>query len=75
MEQLKSCPFCGGEGIIGSEVSWFNPAGKDEYYVACFNEYCDVQPRTIYMDTEKEAIEAWNRRADNDRQRKIGCCD
>lgn len=60
MEQLKPCPFCGGEVTIETEIQVRNFA--DGFFVSCRNGDCDVQPQTILMDTEEEAIEAWNRR-------------
>ena len=51
--ELKPCPFCGGE----AKVNEFN----DVFFVACV--VC--QSETIWFETPEEAIEAWNRRVDN----------
>lgn len=56
MEQLKPCPFCGGEPLL-------KRCGKMSF-VVCDYSYCDVQPWTKYMQTDEEAIEVWNRRAE-----------
>jgi Lar family restriction alleviation protein len=50
-EELKPCPFCGGESELG----------KDEnlYYVRC--QECLTE--TKVYDNDYEAIAAWNRRA------------
>lgn len=50
MEELKRCPFCGGEAeIIGSNTT---------YWIDC-NE---CRAETGLFNTEAEAIVAWNRR-------------
>lgn len=49
-EELKPCPFCGGEAQTGKSYSGF-------YSVECMN--CGMQ--SGYYDTESEAITAWNR--------------
>ena len=49
---LKPCPFCGGEA---SQMVY-----KNEAVVKCI--VCDA--RTGILDTEEEAVEAWNRRDD-----------
>lgn len=53
--ELKRCPFCGGTEIIVD-----NDQGL--YFVYC--EQCVCQT-TLYRDKEN-AIEAWNRRTEND---------
>lgn len=60
MDKLKPCPFCGGEAAIRNL--------HDEWWVECdmTRGWCEVIPRTWSYDTKEEAIEAWNRRADND---------
>lgn len=56
-EELKKCPFCGGDGAIrehrfhGYNSTWG---------VVCIGE-CSCETRQFY-DTVEEAIEAWNRR-------------
>lgn len=57
--ELKPCPFCGGEAKIG-KISI-----DKTYYVQCGNGYCDVLPSTYTYTTEEQAIEHWNRRVDN----------
>ena len=58
-EELKSCPFCGGEAeIIQNDIGLF---------IGCFHEDCPIGPATsTYVDgyaTEAEAVAAWNARA------------
>lgn len=64
---LKPCPFCGGEARV-----YFAPGNKLNgipcYGVAC--EECRVMIGTVqfgqtdFFRCEENAIEAWNRRAD-----------
>jgi Lar family restriction alleviation protein len=54
--ELKPCPFCGGKVSV-----WHNLA-TDNYDIECQECCCDVQQHYGCVD---EAIEAWNRRADN----------
>lgn len=53
MEELKSCPFCGGK----AKLSKFNDANPD-YFVCC--EKCGSSTRA--HEDSKEAIKVWNRR-------------
>lgn len=55
MVELKPCPFCGGKDSGMLTTSY------DGYWFAVFCENCMVQTRKCRQ--EKEAIEAWNRRA------------
>lgn len=52
-EELKKCPFCGGEACMyGPRYMW----------IKCL--YCGANTMGSY--DEKEAIDAWNRRAGED---------
>ena len=67
-EELKPCPFCGGEArlLLNAKRKIY---GKDEYrtgVVAC----CNVCEARMFYGSEKLAIEAWNRRARNERRIK-----
>ena len=61
-DELKPCPFCGGEAKIkcGEIVNRYNTAVYRHYHVECMS--CGVDTRNF--DTDDEAIEAWNRRTD-----------
>lgn len=53
--ELKQCPFCGGKDTGTLTTSY------DGYWYAVFCENCMAQTRKCRQ--EKDAIEAWNRRA------------
>ena len=55
MADLKSCPFCGGEAYTDSD-GW-----RVWWGVKC----ADCGRHSEEFRTEKEAIEAWNRRAED----------
>ena len=66
----KECPFCHDVGII-VEDPCPGYKGYYQYYVACMNGSCKVQPRTkpyndIYNMTKQEcvdmSIDDWNKR-------------
>lgn len=54
MEELKSCPFCGGKAEMFQSVYGFS--------VACTSKSCGIEPWTPIRHTEAEAIKAWNTR-------------
>ncbi len=61
-EKLKPCPFCGGEAKL-QELKMLD--GTIIYYIICRNNSCKVQPMTHEMNTDYEAINAWNNRPEN----------
>lgn len=54
MQELKYCPFCGGEARVNEEWG----LTTTQYYITCARCYCKTP---IYMTLEM-AILAWNRR-------------
>ena len=58
MEELKRCPFCGGEGCPLEHV--FH-GYMSTYGIVCLD--CSCETRQFY-DTQQEAIAAWNRRVE-----------
>lgn len=62
MNELKPCPFCGGDAkLVRREQKYgFYPSGGT-YYIHCKNCLMTTQPRC----KKEYVIEAWNRRADN----------
>nr|DAG04913.1 MAG TPA: restriction alleviation protein [Siphoviridae sp. ctClL93] len=75
MDRLKPCPFCGKSPSI--RVAGFRDIDCDyssgdtvvkhvkRYRVGCGYALCLCHPQTCLYDAQEEAIEAWNRRADN----------
>lgn len=59
--KLKPCPFCGGEGCIRYIAVCELP-----YFAECDNEYCIAGDSGVSFALEKEAVEAWNKRAGED---------
>ena len=67
MAELKPCPFCGGEAEL-KEKEYAMIGHKVQAYVRC--KVCGTtsnyfSENIAYCANEK-AIEAWNRRAEND---------
>ena len=63
-EELKPCPFCGGEAkVLGTKYE-----GGD-YYIVC--EKCRV--RVGSYSNPVEAIEAWNKRANSEKPNNSIC--
>ena len=62
--EIKPCPFCGGEAelthgtLFDGEARWFD--------VICKNTRCRGFSLVCNNHTEDEAIEAWNKRADDE---------
>lgn len=59
MENLRNCPFCGGENIY---VDGYDHAAGKRWRVVCLDCMATVDPGTIQQ--KYCAIEAWNRRSD-----------
>lgn len=68
MNELKPCPFCGGEAeIVGGPENWtptfYDPdSGGDPIAVVCKTCACGLH----FFDGYAEAASAWNRRTGND---------
>lgn len=67
MEELKPCPFCGGEAIVSSYVMERGVSIMAAAHCECSN--CKARTRTIQDKGGNgaflfEAIEEWNRRVD-----------
>ena len=62
MEELKKCPFCGGKAKMNKN-SHINPK---RYFIKCWS--CEITMPSVGngFNSKKEAIEAWNRRENNE---------
>ena len=58
MSELKACPFCGSEARLSTESG---RRDNPRTYTGCEGAGCRV---SICRQTESEAIEAWNTRAE-----------
>lgn len=57
MSELKPCPFCGGKARRYVSVT-------NQVHVYCpYSNHCRVHPRTDFYERQKDADDAWNRRA------------
>ena len=65
MEELRKCPFCGGEAGITSESAVYSIM----YFVMCRK----CMGRSGYTPSPAEAIAAWNRRTQNIGEKE--CCE
>ena len=69
MSELKPCPFCGGEAKIYATTTGTFPNHAKHY---CYCEKCFASGQSFSDFTNDgssvfDAIEAWNRRADDER--------
>lgn len=58
--KLKNCPFCGNTNPIIQRR--YVAQGKAIYAVQCGKCYA----RMVFLDRKYKAIEAWNRRVENE---------
>ena len=64
MSVLKQCPFCGDSGQL-RRVEVYVPR-VSLYGVICVNPDCIANDIKADCGSAEEAIEAWNRRTEND---------
>ena len=57
--ELKHCPFCGGKADLIK-----SPTAK-KYHPCCHNEKCIMFVGGMWYKTKEQAIDEWNRMADN----------
>lgn len=68
--ELKPCPFCGGEaafGYIRFTAEIYRPDGtqrEDGHFVSCVRCGSSNQGVCCGYDTQDKALELWNRRAE-----------
>lgn len=76
MNELKPCPFCGGEmktAVVTFDEKFYEPPYESWYLEhidlnAAADECCPIPITDMFYETEAEAIEAWNTRADDYKQ-------
>ena len=61
MAELKPCPFCGGEAFTVENLYYCEPGRVGLWTVECNG----CHATTFEYDSEQEAIEAWDRRAED----------
>lgn len=59
MIELKPCPVCGLKAVLVESVN------TQRFHVECTNATCS-RYMTPWFPTKREAVEAWNRRVNND---------
>ena len=57
MKELKPCPFCGNKANTYSNSRGF-------WGVDCESNECITHTMVVDYNTEEDAVEAWNRRAE-----------
>ena len=65
MDELKPCPFCGGNAMI---IANRHRHDQTTFYVKCNNINCGVIPETYEVNSINYAIEIWNGRANNGKE-------
>ena len=61
MHELKSCPFCGESAFTAEYIYHLDQGYVTMHFVECNG----CHATTFEYDTEEEAANAWNRRAEN----------
>lgn len=62
MAKLKPCPFCGCEGMYGY---YYDPFDGYQGNLKRYRIRCMACGAALERNAKEEAIEAWNRRADD----------
>ena len=63
MSELKPCPYCKSTEVFYGEYDTFSDTTFGGYKIRCRCGY--AYRKSVWCDSANEAIEAWNRRADN----------
>lgn len=64
-KKIKCCPFCGSEDVELTSIG----GAKSIYQSWIYCKKCNAEGPTksnLLIDSKEEAIEAWNRRVNND---------
>lgn len=65
MNELKPCPFCGGEAQVQHQSRELYGDAVDWYGVYCKKQFCGY---VSGQSTEAEAVASWNTRSDDYKQ-------
>lgn len=65
MSELKKCPFCGETEPVRLVVAKGEDGWRDRYFVLCNYEDGGCGTESGWYHSKIEAIEAWNRRAED----------
>ena len=67
MNELRPCPFCGGEAQLKTQEVDYGLCGAWVYCTNCQakTNYMNTHEMVIHKSSIAQAIEAWNRRADD----------
>lgn len=65
-EQLKPCPFCGGDAELQKSLGgpFTEDAVRASFRVVCSDHGCQGGFSNFWHTTPEEAVGAWNRRAE-----------
>ena len=60
----KKCPFCGGYGILYSDIVSYKDINIKLFNVGCLTSGCyhEIDPIHCIYKTQQEAIDAWENR-------------
>lgn len=70
MTELKPCPFCGERESVRQIVRRGKDGWRDRYSVLCDYEDGGCGAESGWYHYEIEAIEAWNSRVENEKERE-----
>ena len=66
-KNLKHCPFCGKQAFLKTDARYPNGKEIKAYEAVCMNPECIIYKcDKKYYRSKKQAIETWNRRAENE---------
>ena len=60
--KIRNCPFCGSEATITEHMPKVH--GKPQWQIGCEEDFCLMSPGAYGFGSKKQAIKAWNTRAD-----------
>jgi Lar family restriction alleviation protein len=62
---IKKCPFCGSKDNCNPSVNFYKASNSNHAHHTISCSYCGTEPN-FFAHSEAQAIEAWNRRADQE---------